>query len=62
VDVLAKPGAKLAAGDPLLVLHYRHERDLKPAVDLAARAIAIDDEAPVAAPLVRGRIGTGDGV
>jgi len=52
----AKPGAAVTAGAPLVVLHYRSERDLGPAVDLASRAIRIEDEAPVVRPLVRGRI------
>jgi pyrimidine-nucleoside phosphorylase len=57
-DILAKPGMKLAAGDPLVVFHYRREADLGSAVDLAAQAIRIEDEAPVQIPLVRGRIST----
>jgi thymidine phosphorylase len=56
-DILAKPGAHLSAGDPLVVLHYRREADLKNAVDLAVQAIGIEDEPPSAIPLVRGRVG-----
>jgi pyrimidine-nucleoside phosphorylase len=56
-DILAKPGARVAAGDPVVVLHYRRERDLPLAVDLATRAVIIADEAPTLTPLVRGRIG-----
>jgi thymidine phosphorylase len=52
----AKPGAAVAAGDPLVVLHYRREPDLGPAVDLVSRAIRIEDEPPAAGPLVRGQV------
>ncbi len=52
----AKPGAQVDAGDPLVVLHYRRERDLGPAVDLVTRAIRIDDEPPALRPLVRAQI------
>jgi pyrimidine-nucleoside phosphorylase len=52
----AKPGARVAAGDPIVVLHYRHERDLGPAVDLVTQAIRIEDEAPAPASLVRGHV------
>ena len=52
----AKPGVRVAAGDPLVVLHYRRERDLGPAVALVTRAIRIDDEPPAVAPLVRAQI------
>jgi pyrimidine-nucleoside phosphorylase len=55
-DILVKPGAKLSAGDPVVVLHYRREADLTGAVDLAVEAIRIEDEAPAPLPLVRGRI------
>ena len=53
----AKPGATVAAGDPLVVLHYRRERDLGPAVDLVRQAIRVEDEAPTPTPLIRGEVG-----
>jgi thymidine phosphorylase len=53
-DILAKPGAKVASGDPLVVLHYRREAELKTAVDLVVQAIRIEDGSPTIAPLVRG--------
>ena len=56
VIVRVKPGATVAGGDPILELHYRRERDLPAAVDLAARAIEIADEAPPPAPLIRDEI------
>jgi pyrimidine-nucleoside phosphorylase len=55
-DILAKPGARLSAGDPLVVFHYRREADLKNAVDLAVQAIRIEDEPLSPIPLVRGRV------
>ena len=53
----AKPGARVTAGDPVVVLHYRRGQDLGPAVDLVNRAIRIDDEPPALAPLVRAQVG-----
>jgi pyrimidine-nucleoside phosphorylase len=50
--VVARPGDELAAGDPILELHYRREADLAPALELVARAIQISDEPPTVLPLV----------
>jgi pyrimidine-nucleoside phosphorylase len=50
--ILAHPGDELRAGDPIVELHYRHERDLAPALDLVGRAIEIADEPPVLLPLI----------
>ena len=50
--VLAHPGDQLRAGDPILELHYRRERDLASALELVGRAIEIADEPPVLLPLI----------
>ena len=50
--ILAHPGDELRAGDPIVELHYRRERDLAPALELVGRAIEIADEPPVLLPLV----------
>jgi pyrimidine-nucleoside phosphorylase len=55
--LITRPGATVAAGDPLVVLNYRREADLQAAVALVERAIEISDEAPAARPLVIGEIG-----
>ena len=55
-DVLAKPGARVAAGDPIVVLHYRREADLGSAAEQVLEAIRIEDEARAPMPLVRARI------
>ena len=49
--VLAHPGDELRAGDPIVELHYRRERDLAPALELIGRSIEIADEPPVLLPL-----------
>lgn len=48
----AHPGDRIVAGDAILELHYRRESDLPAAVDLLARAIEIEDEAPMLLPLI----------
>ena len=50
--ILAHPGDELRAGDPIVELHYRLERDLAPALELVGRAIEIADEPPVLLPLI----------
>jgi pyrimidine-nucleoside phosphorylase len=50
--VMARPGDRLEKGSPILELHYRHESDLGPALDLARRAIQISDAPPSVLPLV----------
>jgi len=54
--IITRPGAKVAAGDPLVVLNYRREAELQPAVALVEQAIEIADEAPAARPLVIGDV------
>jgi pyrimidine-nucleoside phosphorylase len=50
--VFAHPGDRLAAGDPIVELHYRRESDLPPAMELLSKAVEIADEAPAVMALV----------
>ncbi len=50
--VLAHPGDRVRAGDPVVELHYRRESDLAAALELVRRAIEIADEPPVLLPLI----------
>jgi pyrimidine-nucleoside phosphorylase len=54
--VLAKPGDRVAAGDPVLELHYRTIARRDRALPLAARAVIVDDQAPAARPPIVARI------
>ena len=52
IMVLAAPGARVSAGDPVLELHYRDRSRLDAALPLAQAAITIGDAAPAARPLI----------
>jgi thymidine phosphorylase len=52
IVIRKKPGDPVAAGETLLDLHYNDDSRLDAAVELATTAIAIDDAAPAARPLV----------
>ncbi|MGH9386436.1 MAG: thymidine phosphorylase [Vicinamibacterales bacterium] len=54
VRVARKPGERVAAGEPVLELHYNDPTKLPGAMALAAQAFEIGDEAPDEAPLVIG--------
>jgi pyrimidine-nucleoside phosphorylase len=56
VMVLAAPGQKVAAGEPVLELHYRDRPRLDAALPLAERAIVIGDAPPAQRPLIRGEV------
>jgi pyrimidine-nucleoside phosphorylase len=56
IMVLAKPGDRVAAGDPVLELHYRTIARRDAALPLAARAVIVDDQAPAARPPIVARI------
>jgi pyrimidine-nucleoside phosphorylase len=56
IMVLAKPGDELAAGDPILELHYRDAGRLEQAIALAVRAIDVGDRRPVARSLIVGEV------
>jgi thymidine phosphorylase len=50
--VLAHPGDRVRAGDPIIELHYRRESDLAAALELVQRAVEISDTAPELLPLI----------
>jgi len=52
IIVLKKPGTAVAAGDPVLELHYNDDRQLADAVRLAESAIEVGSTPPPAHPLV----------
>jgi pyrimidine-nucleoside phosphorylase len=56
IMVLAKPGDRLKAGDPILELHIRDRSRLEAAESLATRAIVIGDQPPPAQPLIVGEV------
>jgi pyrimidine-nucleoside phosphorylase len=56
IMVLAAPGDRVAAGDPVLELHYRDPPRLDAALPLAAAAITIGDAPPVPRPLILGEV------
>jgi pyrimidine-nucleoside phosphorylase len=56
IMVVAKPGEKVSAGDPVLELHYRDRARLDAAIALASRAITIGDQAPPPRCLVLGEV------
>jgi pyrimidine-nucleoside phosphorylase len=52
IMVLAAPGDRVSAGDPVLELHYRDRSRLEAALPLAAGAITIGDAPPAPRPLI----------
>jgi pyrimidine-nucleoside phosphorylase len=56
IMVLAKPGDRVAAGDPVLELHFRDGAKRDQAAALAARAIEIGDDAPAVRPALLGEV------
>ncbi len=50
--VLARPGDRVSAGDPLIDLYYRGEERVCPARRLATEAFVIGEQVPAAAPLL----------
>jgi pyrimidine-nucleoside phosphorylase len=48
ITVMAKPGQRVAAGDPVVRLHYRASAQLDGAWPLAAASVRIEDEPPPA--------------
>jgi thymidine phosphorylase len=55
--VLARPGAAVRAGDPVLELHYRDAASLQAALALAEQACRIEDSPPAAQALVLDAVG-----
>jgi thymidine phosphorylase len=56
IDLHAKPGDRVVAGQPLFTLSAADEARFPRAIDALEGAWAIGDEAPVAGPIVRERI------
>jgi pyrimidine-nucleoside phosphorylase len=56
VMVLVVPGETVAAGEPVLELHYRDRPRLDAALPLAERAIAVGDAPPARRPLILGEV------
>jgi thymidine phosphorylase len=56
VMVLVAPGEKVAAGEPVLELHYRDRPRLDAALPLAERAMAVGDAPPARRPLILGEV------
>jgi pyrimidine-nucleoside phosphorylase len=57
ISVEAKPGARVARGEPLALLHVRRPGDSDAVRDRVARAFRISPGAPSARPLLLGRVG-----
>ena len=56
IMVLAKPGDQLAAGEPVLELHYRDAGKRDAAVALAARAVVMGEARPHVRPVLLGEV------
>jgi pyrimidine-nucleoside phosphorylase len=56
IVVKAKPGDRLAQGDPILELHYRDNQTLDAALALVSPAIGIEDQRPAPRPLLLGEV------
>ncbi len=56
ITLLAKPGDRVAAGQPLLVLHHRGGRGLDEAIALSRDAFVLGDTAPPARPTILGEV------
>jgi pyrimidine-nucleoside phosphorylase len=56
VEVVAPPGARVSAGEPIAVVHHRAGRGLAEALALLNASIEIHDEMPVRRPLVLERM------
>jgi len=57
VEVVVRPGERVAEGEPVLMLHHRGGTGLPEAQALLAQAIVMADTPPAAAPIVVGRRG-----
>jgi pyrimidine-nucleoside phosphorylase len=56
ISVVARPGDRVAAGDPVLTVHHRAGAGVDEALALLSRAVGISDEAPTEPPIVVARI------
>jgi pyrimidine-nucleoside phosphorylase/thymidine phosphorylase len=56
VFILAKPGARIERGQPLVEIHHRSGRGVNAALALCGDAIAIGDEPPPARAVILGDV------
>jgi pyrimidine-nucleoside phosphorylase len=56
ITLVAKPGDRVEAGQPLLVLHHRNGRGLEEAAAMCAEAFDFSDAAPPGRPKILGEI------
>jgi pyrimidine-nucleoside phosphorylase len=56
IMVKAKPGDRVQTGDAVLELHYRDQARLDAALQLAGKAITIDDTPPAVRPMIVGEV------
>ncbi len=56
ITVVARPGVRVAAGEPILSVHHRAGAGLDEALALLSRAVDVSDESPSEAPIVVARI------
>jgi pyrimidine-nucleoside phosphorylase len=56
ISVVARPGDRVAAGDPVLAVRHRSGAGLEEALALLSRAVDVSDESPAEAPIVVARI------
>jgi pyrimidine-nucleoside phosphorylase len=56
VILLARPGARVERGQPLIEIHHRDGRGVNAALALCSDAIVIGDEAPPTQPVVLGEV------
>ena len=56
VIILAKPGARVERGQPLVEVHHRGGRGVNAALALCSDAIAIEDEPPPPRPVILGDV------
>ena len=57
IEVVVRPGERVAQGEPVLMLHHRGGTGLPEARALLAQAIVMADTPPAEAPIVVGRLG-----
>jgi pyrimidine-nucleoside phosphorylase/thymidine phosphorylase len=56
ITLVAKPGDRVAAGQPLLVLHHRNGRGLEEAAAMCREAFEFSDAAPPKRPKILGEV------
>ena len=52
----AKPGARVARGQPLMEIHHRNGRAVSEALSICSTAFTISDEPPTARPVILGHV------